>query len=217
MAKKRYKKIRVGAIGAGGNMGGHLNKLSSLGEVELVAMADPSAASIERMRSRVKATADLPTFRDHRKMLAKVEMDGVVISSPHTVHYQQLTDCLDAGLHILSEKPLVCSVVERTLTRQGVDVLRAHSVVSACEQIDGCDIDAVISDFRLGDGTGDEILRWVERLSPGAVRVLISAYAREDVVRTVATSDLVHRFFRKPFDAGELLAFLRARFDAATV
>jgi len=37
-------------------------------------------------------------------------MDGVIIASPHTVHFEQIMTCLDRGLHVLAEKPMVCSV-----------------------------------------------------------------------------------------------------------
>ena len=43
-------------------------------------------------------------------MLANVEMDAVEISPPHTLHFEQIIDSLDRGLHVLTEKPMVCSV-----------------------------------------------------------------------------------------------------------
>ena len=43
-------------------------------------------------------------------MLKREPLDGVVILSPHTVHYAQITDALDRGLHVLTEKPMVCTI-----------------------------------------------------------------------------------------------------------
>jgi len=40
-------------------------------------------------------------------MLAKVEMDAVLIVTPHADHFEQVSDSLDAGLHVLVEKPMV--------------------------------------------------------------------------------------------------------------
>jgi predicted dehydrogenase len=48
-----------------------------------------------------------PTFADYRDMLAKVTLDAVMIVTPHADHFQQITDSLDAGLHVLAEKPMV--------------------------------------------------------------------------------------------------------------
>jgi predicted dehydrogenase len=40
-------------------------------------------------------------------MLQVERPDAVIICSPHRDHFQQVADCLDAGAHILVEKPLV--------------------------------------------------------------------------------------------------------------
>jgi predicted dehydrogenase len=38
------------------------------------------------------------------------ELDAVLILSPHTVHFQQTFDSLGKGLHVLSEKPMTCTI-----------------------------------------------------------------------------------------------------------
>jgi predicted dehydrogenase len=45
-------------------------------------------------------------FEDFRKMLAAVPMDGVVVSSPHTLHFEHASAALENGCHVLIEKPL---------------------------------------------------------------------------------------------------------------
>jgi len=103
-------KVRMGLIGCGGNMGGHLRRLMDMKDVEIVALADPSEASFERLFTRVPEAKELPRFTDHKDMLAQIEMDAVEISTPHTLHFEQIMDSLDKRLHVLSEKPMVCSV-----------------------------------------------------------------------------------------------------------
>lgn len=39
-------------------------------------------------------------------MLARVEMDGVVISSPHVLHFEHASAALARGCHVLVEKPM---------------------------------------------------------------------------------------------------------------
>ena len=34
------------------------------------------------------------------------------IGSPHALHFEQIVDSLDAGCHVMTEKPLVCTVAE---------------------------------------------------------------------------------------------------------
>ena len=101
---------RFGIIGAGGITHGHVRNLMESSEAEVVAVADPNPASIGRFR---QATGISPSVHaDYRDMLAAGGIDCVLISSPHTMHYAQSRDCLEAGLHVLCEKPMVCSAAE---------------------------------------------------------------------------------------------------------
>ena len=104
------EKIRVGLIGCGGIMRGHAKRLLSIPEVEIVALDDISDEMLDHFYEAVPEVKGLPVFYDYREMLDKVEMDAVEIATPHTLHFQQTMDCLDAGKHILLEKPMVCSV-----------------------------------------------------------------------------------------------------------
>ncbi|HEV2122684.1 MAG TPA: Gfo/Idh/MocA family oxidoreductase, partial [Chloroflexota bacterium] len=79
-------------------------------EVEIVALIDPSAASIDRLVERNPAVADAPRFGSHTEMLERVRPDAVEISTPHTLHFRHIMDSLDAGAHVLTEKPMVCEV-----------------------------------------------------------------------------------------------------------
>ena len=47
------EKVRMGLIGCGGNMGGHIGRLMKMQDVEVVALADPSEASFARLFERV--------------------------------------------------------------------------------------------------------------------------------------------------------------------
>ena len=104
--------VRVAMIGCGGNGRGHLKALTSHPEVEVVALVDPARAMLERARRDVPAVADLPAFADHRRMLKQTDLDAVAISTPHTLHFRQIIDCLSAGCHVLSEKPLTATLAE---------------------------------------------------------------------------------------------------------
>ena len=102
--------IRMGFIGCGGNASGHIGRSLEIPEVEIVGLCDVSEESIGRARERNPGAADLPAFGDYKELLEKVEMDAVQISTPHTLHFEQIMDSLDRGLHVLTEKPMVCSV-----------------------------------------------------------------------------------------------------------
>lgn len=103
MAKKR---LNVAVIGAGGNMrGAHLPRIERDGSVRIAAAADPVQAQTRRLMER--AGYGIPAFTDWRAMLKAVEVDAVLISTPHSEHQAQIRTCLNAGHHVLVEKPMV--------------------------------------------------------------------------------------------------------------
>ena len=103
-------KLKFGIIGCGGMMGAHVGNLVQIPDADIVALVDTDAGRIKGTRGHSPALADVPGFDDYRKMLKSVDLDAVVISTPHTLHYKQIMDSLNAGLHVLCEKPLCCTV-----------------------------------------------------------------------------------------------------------
>lgn len=107
---KRLDKLRFGIIGAGGITHGHAQRISQSGEGEVVAVAEPSERSLENFRS---STGLAPrVYPDHKAMLSGEHLDCVLIGSPHTVHFEQSRDCLEAGINVLCEKPMVCKTAD---------------------------------------------------------------------------------------------------------
>ena len=104
------QKVRVGFIGCGGIGRRHVNAFASMDEAEVVALTDPDPARIAGYRQRCPELRDAPAFDDYRKMIEQVELDATCICSPHFAHYEQIVDSLRAGLHVLTEKPMVCTI-----------------------------------------------------------------------------------------------------------
>lgn len=80
-------------------------------EVEIVAIAEPARANIEKAVTEFSLSG-VKSFSNHEEMLAEVDLDAVEISSPHTLHAKQICDSLEKGLHVLVEKPMVCTVAD---------------------------------------------------------------------------------------------------------
>ena len=97
---------RLGAIGVGGMSAGHLGRFLAMPEVEVVGMADPSDASIARVRSRVEGLDAIPAYADWRDLLAAADLDAALVATPHTLHHEHVMGALNAGAHVLCEKPL---------------------------------------------------------------------------------------------------------------
>ena len=125
------KKVKLGLIGCGGIMSMHVNQLEPVKAAEIVGLADTSRRMLDRLVKRHPHLEGLPRFSDYRKLLREVEMDGVIIATPHTLHYEHIMTSLDHGLHVLSEKPLVCSTahanaVIRKSERKGLILMLAY-------------------------------------------------------------------------------------------
>jgi predicted dehydrogenase len=103
-------KIRMGFIGCGSNGSGHIGRCLDIPEVEIVGLCDISDESIRRCCERNPGVADVPVYGRHRELLERASLDAVQISTPHTLHFEQIIDALDSGLHVLTEKPMVCTV-----------------------------------------------------------------------------------------------------------
>ena len=102
MAKRSA--IRVGLIGCGGNMRMHGPRAEKTPGVKLVAGADPFDVSVRILLDDLDKPINI--YPDHRTMLKSEKLDAVIISTPHNQHYAQTRDALNAGLHVLVEKPL---------------------------------------------------------------------------------------------------------------
>ena len=103
-------KVRVGVIGTSWYADiAHLARVKSHPRAELAAVCG-------RRRERAAEMAGkygIPLiFTDYREMIEKGNLDAVIVSTPDDLHYPMTMDALDAGLHVLCEKPLALNVAQ---------------------------------------------------------------------------------------------------------
>jgi predicted dehydrogenase len=104
-------RLRVGVVGGGLiAQAVHLPNLALLAErFELAAIADPSPTVVEALAARY---APARPYGDWRAMLERESLDALVICSPHATHAEIVLAALDAGVHVLVEKPLCIDVAD---------------------------------------------------------------------------------------------------------
>jgi predicted dehydrogenase len=108
--------MRAALIGAGQIARQHLACLQNLPGVELDAVCDLSPARAEAAAERHGIRS---WFTDHRAMLDAVRPDVVHITTPPTAHFAPAMDALNAGAHVIVEKPATPTLVElETLVRR---------------------------------------------------------------------------------------------------
>lgn len=106
LQRNRPEPIRIGVIGVG-NMGQHHTRiLSLLKDVKLVGVAD---INIERGLD-IASKYRVRFFEDYRDLLPHVE--AVCVAVPTRLHHAVGMTCLQAGIHVLIEKPIAASITE---------------------------------------------------------------------------------------------------------
>jgi predicted dehydrogenase len=103
------ERLRAAVIGCGTIAYEHLPYLSTSPLVELVAVCDRSKAAAEFVKQRFNASA---SFNDHATMLAEAKPQVVHVLTPPQTHVQLARDCLDAGAHVICEKPMAATAAE---------------------------------------------------------------------------------------------------------
>lgn len=115
--------MRVALIGAGQIARQHLTCLQALPDVELAAVCDLSAVTAECAAEREGAKT---WFTDHAAMLREVRPDVVHITTPPTSHYRLSLDALEAGAHVIVEKPATTTLAElEALVKRASELGRA--------------------------------------------------------------------------------------------
>jgi len=133
--------IGMGIVGCGGMSFQHMLGLTQAKGVRVSAIAEPKrenrekfikftspgiehkVARDEAFRKRVLKAREMLTscvpYSNLDRMLERESLDAVLIVTPHLFHHRQVLDALEAGLHVLVEKPMVCT------SRHGEDIVKA--------------------------------------------------------------------------------------------
>ena len=111
-------RIRIALIGAGGMGSGDTRYELSYPGVELAAVCDIYDGRLTRAKENWGN--HIFTTRDYREVLARKDVDTVIIATPDHWHSRITIDALDAGKDVYCEKPMVHYV------KEGKDVIAAQ-------------------------------------------------------------------------------------------
>ena len=96
--------LRLGVVGAGHFGRYHAQKMAALDGARLAAVADVDADRAATVADPLGADA----LTDHRALIGRVDAASVAV--PAAAHYAVVKDFLDAGIHVLVEKPFTETV-----------------------------------------------------------------------------------------------------------
>lgn len=116
--------LKFALVGCGNMANAHARNLQKLSDVQVVALCDSRRESAVSFKDRYFSQATI--FQDYEQMLKDLsgELDGVVLVTPHTLHYAQAKAAMESGMNVLVEKPMVTSSTDaydlwRTSKRTG--------------------------------------------------------------------------------------------------
>ncbi len=101
--------VRVGLIGTGFGGAVQAPGWTCVDSAEVVAV---TSGRMERARAVADEFGIKHVFTDYRQMLREVELDLVSITTPPHLHHEMALAALEAGRHVLCEKPMAMNVAE---------------------------------------------------------------------------------------------------------
>ena len=106
------KKLKIGIIGCGGIANGkHMPSLKKLPEVEMVAFCDIIPERAQKAKKDY-GTPDAAVYTDYKELLKDDTIDVVHVCTPNRSHSFITIDALEAGKHVMCEKPMAKTAEE---------------------------------------------------------------------------------------------------------
>lgn len=93
---------KVCVIGCGVISENHLRALAGMKDIQIAGVCD----MLEERAAAKAAAYGCPAFTDYKQMLQQVQPDAVHLCLPHYLHSPVAVACLEAGVDVLSEKPM---------------------------------------------------------------------------------------------------------------
>jgi len=103
------KKVRWGIIGTGRITHQFVQDFEYVANGEVMAVASRAQDSADRFAAQYGIERAYGTYG---QLLEDPDVDAVYIATPHTLHYQNTMDAIQARKHVLCEKPFTVSVRE---------------------------------------------------------------------------------------------------------
>ena len=110
-----------------------------------------------------------------------------------------------SSVMVVDDEPGIRTALRANFLRHGWNVETASSVREAMRVLEGREFDLIVTDIRMPDGSGMEVMRSARQSSPGAAVILLTAYGSvPDAVRAMRDGAL--DYLTKPISFDQLQA-----------
>jgi len=131
------------------------------------------------------------------------------------------TDAGPAGVQgssvlVVDDEPDLLTLYELTLLREGLEVETAETLQQARDVLQSRVFRAVISDMRLPDGTGLELLQWLEKAGRREKVIVVTAYGSPENAVTALKAGAFD-YLTKPVDLRQFRSVVASAMGRATI
>jgi predicted dehydrogenase len=127
------ERLTVGFIGMGKQQRSHTGSLSGKADVQVMAVCDvdttrreDAKAGLEKKYAKLERKGEIAAYVDFRELLARKDIDAVVIATPDHWHTIPIVEACKAGKDIYCEKPLTLTIHE---AKYVIDCVRKYDRV----------------------------------------------------------------------------------------
>lgn len=128
------KRVRVGIIGCGQiSKILHVPDYAHCPEAEIVAFSDVIPEAAEALAARW--APDARVYTDYDEMLETEKLDAVTVTLPNVLHCQATLAALNAGCHVLVEKPMATNSADAKKMVETAKKARKKLLVNHCQRL----------------------------------------------------------------------------------
>jgi predicted dehydrogenase len=175
------KSFRWGVLATGNIAGSMAEALNAVAEADLIAVASRTQESAERFGEKWNVPR---RYGNYEALAADSDVDIIYVATPHSFHAENVRMCLEAGKHVLCEKPLTLNASQ---TSAIIDLARAKGLFL---------MEAVWMRFF---PAMLQVQRWVQEGAIGDVRLIQADFCFQ------LEFDPSHRLFDPALGGGALL------------
>ena len=120
--------VKIGLVGCGGISYSHVARLSRLeqGEAEIKGLCDKNSENARRLMKAVNKFRNITPeplteesiYTDYRQMLRELDLEAIIVCTPHVLHHEHVMAGLKRGLHVFVEKPMAVSISQAEEMRE---------------------------------------------------------------------------------------------------
>src|SRR6185503_20987783 len=113
---------------------------------------------------------------------------------------------------VIDDDPGLSEVILLLLSREGYAAERAGTLKAGLQKIEAAEVDLVVTDLKLPDGTGLDAIRMIRERHPGVPIIMITSYSSMESAIAALRAGAVD-YIIKPFDNDEFLHAIRRALD----